>query len=47
MFAALKAAPANPYDAPVEQATAETQTSESWDQMLTIWEKVNLEGETG
>jgi hypothetical protein len=37
----------NTVDASVDKATDEAQTSESWDLLLTICDKVDLEGESG
>lgn len=47
MFSAFGAGSTNPYDSIVEKATDEAQTGESWDLLMTIWEKVNSDGETG
>jgi len=47
MFSALTGSSTNPYDALVAKATDETQTSESWDLILTLCDKVDLDGEQG
>jgi hypothetical protein len=37
----------NPYEEIVAKATDEKQTVEAWDVLLTIWDKVNDDGEDG
>lgn len=37
----------NPYDEVVAKATDEKQTVENWDVLLTVWDKVNDDGEAG
>ncbi|GAA5990123.1 hypothetical protein JCM10908_005833 [Rhodotorula pacifica] len=39
--------PANPYDEVVAKATDEKQTEINWEIALTVWDKVNEDGETG
>lgn len=39
--------PANPYDDIINKATDEKQTEMNWELALTVWDKVNEEGETG
>ncbi|KAK4049882.1 hypothetical protein OIO90_005271 [Microbotryomycetes sp. JL221] len=39
--------PANPYEEVVAKATDEKQTEVSWDILLTVWDKVNEDGEAG
>ncbi|GAA5907319.1 uncharacterized protein JCM6883_001169 [Sporobolomyces salmoneus] len=39
--------PANPYDEIINKATHEKQTEMNWELALTVWDKVNEEGETG
>ncbi|KAK4050243.1 hypothetical protein OIV83_003564 [Microbotryomycetes sp. JL201] len=39
--------PTNPYEEVVAKATDEKQTEVSWDILLTVWDKVNEDGEAG